>query len=48
VERRPHPSDRRAISVALTERGADTARWRESARAIPGDLPGTDLAVSAR
>jgi DNA-binding MarR family transcriptional regulator len=53
VERRPHPSDRRATSVVLTEQGADTARWmtssrRESARAILGDLPSTDLAAFVR
>ncbi|MEV6873096.1 MarR family transcriptional regulator [Amycolatopsis sp. NPDC051128] len=53
VERRPHPTDRRAISVALTERGADTARWmtdsrRQSARAILGDLPDADLAAFVR
>jgi DNA-binding MarR family transcriptional regulator len=53
VERRPHPSDRRAISVVLTERGADTARWmtsarQESARAVLGDLPAADLAAFVR
>lgn len=53
VERRPHPTDRRAVSVVLTEEGADTARWmttsrRQSARAILGDLPGTDLAAFVR
>jgi DNA-binding MarR family transcriptional regulator len=53
VERRPHPSDRRAISVALTEYGADTARWmtskrQDSARAMLGDLPPADLAAFVR
>lgn len=53
VERRPHPSDRRAISVVLTEHGADTARWmtnarQESARATLGDLPAADLAAFVR
>jgi DNA-binding MarR family transcriptional regulator len=53
VERRPHPSDRRAVSVVLTEHGADTARWmtsqrQESARAILGDLPNRDLAAFVR
>jgi DNA-binding MarR family transcriptional regulator len=53
VERRPHPSDRRAISVVLTEQGADTARWmtsqrHDSARAILGDLPAADLAAFTR
>jgi DNA-binding MarR family transcriptional regulator len=53
VERRPHPSDRRAVSVVLTERGADTARWmtrqrRDSARAILGDLPNRDLTAFIR
>lgn len=53
VERRPHPTDRRAISVVLTERGADTARWmtsqrHDSARAILGDLPVADLAAFVR
>jgi DNA-binding MarR family transcriptional regulator len=53
VERWPHPSDRRAVSVELTEHGTDTARWmtssrRHSARAILGDLPSTDLAAFAR
>jgi MarR family protein len=53
VERRPHPSDRRAVSVELTEHGADTARWmtssrRRSARAILGNLSSTDLAAFVR
>lgn len=53
VERRPHPSDRRAVSVVLTEQGADTARWmtrqrHNSARAILGDLPTADLAAFMR
>jgi len=53
VERRPHPSDRRAISVVLTEHGADTARWmtsarQESARVLLGDLPAADLAAFVR
>jgi DNA-binding MarR family transcriptional regulator len=53
VERRPHPSDRRAVSVVLTEHGVDTARWmtsarQDSARAILGDLPNNDLAAFIR
>jgi len=53
VERRPHPSDRRAISVVLTEQGADTAHWmtsqrHDSAQAILGDLPAADLAAFIR
>jgi DNA-binding MarR family transcriptional regulator len=53
VERRPHPSDRRAVSVVLTEHGADIAGWmtssrQESARAILGDLPDDDLATFVR
>jgi DNA-binding MarR family transcriptional regulator len=53
VERRPHPSDRRAVSVVLTEHGVDTARWmtnsrQDSARAILGDLSDNDLAAFTR
>ncbi|MTD57298.1 MarR family transcriptional regulator [Amycolatopsis sp. RM579] len=53
VERRPHPSDRRAISVVLTGQGADTASWmadrrHDSARATLGDLPAADLAAFMR
>lgn len=53
VQRRPHPRDRRAISVALTPDGDATARWitesrHDAARAILGDLPRTDLAAFVR
>ena len=53
VERRPHPSDRRAVSVVLTARGARTARWmtrqrHDSARAMLGGLPAADLAAFTR
>lgn len=53
VERRPHPSDRRAVSVVLTAQGTRTARWmtsrrRDSARAMLGDLPVADLAAFTR
>ena len=50
MRRGPHPSDRRAILVSLTERGAaaaaqlDTER-RQAARALFGDLPAADLAT---
>lgn len=50
VRRGPHPSDRRATLVSLTERGAaaaaqmDTER-QEAARALFGDLPAADLAT---
>lgn len=53
VERRPHSRDRRAISVALTDEGAATARWmtesrHEAARAILGDVPQADLTAFVR
>ncbi|WIV59164.1 MarR family winged helix-turn-helix transcriptional regulator [Amycolatopsis nalaikhensis] len=53
VERRPHPRDRRAISVALTDDGAATARWMTesrhgAARAILGDVPRADLTAFVR
>jgi DNA-binding MarR family transcriptional regulator len=53
VERRPHPSDRRASCVVLTDRGAETAAWMDSrrhdaARAILGDVPTADLAAFLR
>jgi DNA-binding MarR family transcriptional regulator len=53
VERRPHPSDRRAISVALTTEGEATARWmtesrHASARALLGEVPSSDLAAFVR
>ncbi|WP_168211242.1 MarR family winged helix-turn-helix transcriptional regulator [Actinosynnema sp. ALI-1.44] len=53
VKRTPHPADRRAVHVVLTEPGAETARWmtrhrHDSARTILGDLPATDLAAFTR
>ena len=53
VQRRPHPRDRRAISVALTEEGAATARWmtesrHDAARAILGNVPDADLTAFVR
>ncbi|WP_158634137.1 MarR family winged helix-turn-helix transcriptional regulator [Amycolatopsis sp. WAC 04169] len=53
VCRRPHPRDRRATSVALTDEGATTARWmtasrHDTARAILGDVPEGDLAAFVR
>ena len=53
VARRPHPRDRRAISVGLTAAGAETARWmtesrHDAARAILGDVPHHDLAAFVR
>ncbi|MEQ0559758.1 MarR family transcriptional regulator [Amycolatopsis sp. NEAU-NG30] len=53
VQRRPHPRDRRATSVALTAGGAATARWmaesrHTAARALLGDVPGDDLAAFVR
>ncbi|MGW4058601.1 MarR family winged helix-turn-helix transcriptional regulator [Amycolatopsis sp. NPDC004747] len=53
VQRRPHPRDRRAISVALTDEGAATARWmtesrHDAARAILGNVPDADLAAFVR
>nr|WP_052477676.1 MarR family transcriptional regulator [Kibdelosporangium sp. MJ126-NF4]CEL13266.1 Transcriptional regulator, MarR family [Kibdelosporangium sp. MJ126-NF4]CTQ98958.1 Transcriptional regulator, MarR family [Kibdelosporangium sp. MJ126-NF4] len=53
VQRTPHPDDRRAINVVLTEQGAETARWmtrqrHDSARTILGDLPAADLAAFTR
>lgn len=49
VRRDPHPTDRRATLVALTDAGAATAGWmddarRAAARAILGDVPARDLA----
>jgi DNA-binding MarR family transcriptional regulator len=50
VARSPHPTDRRATLVTLTERGAaaaarmDTER-QESAAALFGDVPADDLAT---
>ncbi|ONF74398.1 MarR family winged helix-turn-helix transcriptional regulator [Amycolatopsis keratiniphila] len=53
VRRRPHPRDRRATSVALTDEGAATARWmaasrHDAARVILGDVPEDDLAAFVR
>ena len=53
VERRPHPSDRRAVRVVLTARGTRTARWmterrHDAARAMFGELPAADLAAFTR
>jgi len=46
VTRRPHPDDRRAVLVTLTERGSSTvaalqAEQRELARTLFGRVPGT-------
>jgi DNA-binding MarR family transcriptional regulator len=48
VSRAPHPSDRRATLVALTERGVEATGWmaerrRESARALLGGMSAADL-----
>jgi DNA-binding MarR family transcriptional regulator len=53
VQRQPHPTDRRAISVVLTDKGAATADWmtsqrHDSAHAILGDLSPADLAAFMR
>jgi DNA-binding MarR family transcriptional regulator len=50
VARGPHPTDRRATLVSLTEQGAEaTARMhaerQEAAAALFGDTPATDLAT---
>lgn len=49
VSRGPHPTDRRATLVSLTEQGAGAADWmltqrRDSAHALLGALPPADLA----
>lgn len=49
VARGPHPSDRRATLVTLTEQGTGAADWmftqrRRSAHALLGKLPAADLA----
>ena len=53
VTRRPHPTDRRATLVALTERGTATAAQlarerEEGARALFGDIPAADLRTFVR
>lgn len=50
VERRPHPTDRRATLVVLTDEGATEAsrmdaRRHEAARALFGDASRADLAT---
>jgi DNA-binding MarR family transcriptional regulator len=50
VARSPHPTDRRATVVSLTERGAATAAaWRagyqDAAQRFFGDVPAADLAT---
>ncbi|MDQ3931648.1 MAG: MarR family transcriptional regulator [Actinomycetota bacterium] len=50
VVRRPHPTDRRATLVELTERGAAVAarlatERRDAAHALLGDVPADDLAT---
>jgi DNA-binding MarR family transcriptional regulator len=49
VTRGPHPTDRRATLVALTEQGAGAADWiatqrRDAAHALLGNLNAADLA----
>ncbi|MFN2496384.1 MAG: MarR family winged helix-turn-helix transcriptional regulator [Pseudonocardiaceae bacterium] len=49
VTRRPHPTDRRATLVTLTEKGTAAAtkmerERQEAAQTLFGDLPATDLA----
>lgn len=49
VSRGPHPTDRRATLVSLTEQGAGAADWmltqrHDSAHALLGALPAADLA----
>jgi DNA-binding MarR family transcriptional regulator len=50
VARSPHPTDRRATLVSLTERGAAAAarmdaERQDAAAALFGDVPATDLAT---
>jgi len=50
VARGPHPTDRRATLVSLTEQGAEAAERmhaerQEAAAALFGDIPATDLAT---
>jgi DNA-binding MarR family transcriptional regulator len=50
VARGPHPTDRRATLVSLTEQGAKAAarmhaERQEAAAALFGDIPATDLAT---
>jgi DNA-binding MarR family transcriptional regulator len=50
VARGPHPTDRRATLVSLTEQGAEAAarmhaERQEAASALFGDIPATDLAT---
>ncbi|MGH3925473.1 MAG: MarR family winged helix-turn-helix transcriptional regulator [Pseudonocardiaceae bacterium] len=49
VARRPHPTDRRATLVALTEKGTAAAgrmqsERQDAAQSLFGDLPATELA----
>ena len=52
VERRPHPTDRRAKLVVATRRGKDAARRAEAILSTPPtqltDLDGTDLSELGR
>jgi DNA-binding MarR family transcriptional regulator len=50
VERRPHPTDRRASLVTLTRKGKSTTEWmlserRNAAEALFGDVDGKQLAA---